>query len=595
MVEIHEPVRILFLVETTPRNDPWESLAGTRGSSGSVGDAWVHLALIDPKTKQVSVFQDGEFRPYEPQATVLPQAATSAEWYQGWRDHLEFAVIGAVAADLRGETGSAGMTDYQDVIRLLGIVVVGAPLLLTVVLGVASLLDMPLPEPQSTRLVQVAIISGLLSAVAVLASMLILGTRQVAFDLGNWVELSHAYHFSIKFVFDRLSVPFAILSFVLSGTIGAFASRYMHRERGFNRFFVLYAIFLLGMVVTSLAGTIETLFAGWELVGLSSALLVGFYQDRPAPSRNALWVWCIYRVSDAGLLLAAVTTHHLRGEGDFDALLGSAPWPEAHSHVTSTQALVVGLLLLIAAAGKSALVPFSGWLPRAMEGPTPSSAVFYGALSVHLGAFLLMRTSPLLEQSLLLTLVVIALGLTTAAFAYLSAAVQTDIKSALSFASLSQVGIIVAEIGLAAMAAWIAAHSWSSLGAVIAQFAMLLRYVALIHLLGHACLRTLQFLRAPTLLHDYHLLENAIGEHLPRSRGPLGRVASGPAEARLYRFALERGYLDATLSRYVVAPFLRVFRWCDAQERRWTDWLSGGESRESDQSKPRFGVIEEVS
>src|SRR5262249_43993892 len=161
-----------------------------------------------------------------------------------------------------------------------------------------------------------------------------------------------------------LSVPFAILSFALSGTIGAFASRYLHQEKGFNRFFMLYAIFLLGMVVTSLAGTIETLFAGWELVGLSSALLVGFYQERPAPSRNALWVWCVYRVSDAALLLAAVAMHHLRGEGDFDPLLGSAPWPDAQSSVSATQALVVGLLLVIAASGKSALVPFSGWLPR---------------------------------------------------------------------------------------------------------------------------------------------------------------------------------------------------------------------------------------
>src|SRR4029078_1354560 len=102
------------------------------------------------------------------------------------------------------------------------------------------------------------------------------------------------YHFSVKFVFDRLSVPFVILSFVLCGTIGAFANRYMHRERGFNRFFVLYSFFVLGMVVTSLAGTIETLFAGWELVGLSSAMLVAFFQERPAPARHGAWDWGVY-------------------------------------------------------------------------------------------------------------------------------------------------------------------------------------------------------------------------------------------------------------------------------------------------------------
>jgi NAD(P)H-quinone oxidoreductase subunit 5 len=123
----------------------------------------------------------------------------------------------------------------------------------------------------------------------------------------------------------------------------------------------------------------------------------------------------------------------------------------------------------------------------------------------------------------------------------------------------------------------------------------MVHYVALIHLLGHACLRTLQFLRAPTLLHDYHLLENAIGEHLPRSRAPLGRVANGRAEARLYRFAMERGYLDVALREFVVAPFVWLFRWCDSLERRWTDLLSGQASRESDDVIPRFGTIEEVS
>src|SRR5260221_3197583 len=154
------------------------------------------------------------------------------------------------------------------------------------------------------------------------------------------------------------------------------------------------------MIVTSLSGTIETLFSGWELVGLSSALLVGFYHERPAPVRNGLWVWSIYRFSDAALLFAAVVMHHMTGEGDFDKLLGTDPWPAGHALLTEGQAVVVGLLLLVAAAGKSALVPFSGWLPRAMEGPTPSSAIFYGALSVHLGAFLLLRISPVLSVSI---------------------------------------------------------------------------------------------------------------------------------------------------------------------------------------------------
>jgi NAD(P)H-quinone oxidoreductase subunit 5 len=399
--------------------------------------------------------------------------------------------------------------------------------------------------------------------------MLITCERHESVELGHWVVIPD-YHFSVKFLFDRLSVPFAILSFVLCGTIGTFATRYLHREPGYNRFFVFFSLFVLGMVMTSLAGTIETLFTGWELVGLSSALLVAFFHERSAPVRNGLRVWAVYRVSDAALLIAAIVLHHLRGEGDFEMLFGAGTWPLEHTSLPSSQAAVVGSLLLIAAMGKSALVPFSGWLPRAMEGPTPSSAVFYGALSVHLGAFLLLRVSPILDVSLSLRAAVVTIGLVTAVFAVLAGRVQTDIKCALSFASLTQVGIIVAEIGLG------------------------LRYIALTHILGHACLRTLQFLRAPTLLNDYRTLENAIGARLPRWSGAWVRLIPEHVRVWFYRLSLERGYLDGWLSDYIARPFLAVFRWCDAMERKWTDFLSGGESRESDHVRPSLETLDDL-
>ncbi len=174
----------------------------------------------------------------------------------------------------------------DSLLRLPGLIVVISPLLLTIILGVSSLLAWTLHEAMISKLVHATIVSGLVSATLVLGLMLATGTRHVAIDVGTWVAIPNLYHFSVKLLFDRLSVPFAILSFVLAGTIGAFASKYMHRERGFNRFFVLYSIFVLGMEVTALAGTIETLFAGWELVGLSSALLVAFYQERPAPAQT---------------------------------------------------------------------------------------------------------------------------------------------------------------------------------------------------------------------------------------------------------------------------------------------------------------------
>lgn len=460
------------------------------------------------------------------------------------------------------------MWEFDSWIQALGVTTVAAPAALLAVLGILSLLGRLKSEQTVGRIVQVGVVVGLLAALALLGLMLVTGRRHIEFEFGHWVSIPH-YDFWLKFEFDRLNVPFVLLTFILCGTISAFGTRYMHRESGYVRFFVLFALFQLGMVMTSLACTIETLFAGWEMVGLSSALLVAFFQERPAPVRNGLRVWIVYRVSDAALLLASIVVHHLTGSGDFDNFLGRAAWPEGHGSLTGTAALVVGLLLVLAAAGKSALVPFSGWLPRAMEGPTPSSAVFYGALSVHLGAFLLLRVSPILDVSTPLCVVIVVLGLVTALFASLTGRVQTDIKSALSFASLAQVGLIVAEIGCG------------------------LRYIALIHIIGHACLRTLQFVRAPTLLRDYNAIENAIGDRLPPGSVPLPQRLSDRVAAWFYRFALERGYFDAVLNDYVVRPFVSVFRWCDSLERRWTDFLVGGPSRDLERP-PSNGSLDDL-
>ncbi len=460
--------------------------------------------------------------------------------------------------------------DYAMWFTACGVCVLAAPAVLLAVLGLSTLLGFPLGERSISRLTQTAIVSGLVAALAILALMLGLGHRHLGLPAGHWVLLPD-YHFVLKFVFDRLSVPLAILSFLLCGTIAAFANAYLHREPGYRRFFVFLAMFLLGMIVTSLAGTIETLFAGWELVGLSSALLVAFFQERPGPVRNGLRVWVVYRIADAALLLAAVVMHHLTGGGDFDLLMGMGSWPAGEALLTPNQALLVGSLLLVAAAGKSALFPFCGWLPRAMEGPTPSSAIFYGALSVHLGAFLLLRIAPILDVSPWLAAMVVTLGLVTALLAAIAQRVQTDIKSALAFACLTQIGIIVVEIGLG------------------------FRYLALAHLIGHASLRTLQFLRAPTLLRDYHTLENAIGGSSASASQHWAAWLPAGLRLRIYRFGLERGYLDAWLTDYLAEPVLRGFRRCDELERRWTDLLAGRPSRESDSIKPSAGSLEELS
>jgi NAD(P)H-quinone oxidoreductase subunit 5 len=428
--------------------------------------------------------------------------------------------------------------------------IVAPPAALLAIFFAAFLLNRRLQEEPIGRLIQGTISLSLLAAVSASVIMLWHRVAHHAIELGDWVITPH-YHLKFEFVLDLLSLSYVMLTLVLCAVIGAFSTRYLHRERGYQRFFVLFALFLLGMVTASLSDTVETLFAGWEMVGLSSVLLIAFFQERPSPPRNGLRVWVVYRICDVALMLAAILMHEINGAGDFDRLVGDKAWPAHDPLLIGPHFTMLGVLFVIAAAGKSALIPFSGWLPRAMEGPTPSSAVFYGALSVHLGAFLLLRVSPVLDSSIWLQVAVVVLGLSTSAFAYLAGRVQTDIKSALAFASLTQVGIIIAEIGLG------------------------FRYLALLHLLGHACLRTLQFLRAPSLLHDHHQLENAIGSR-PREEGVMWEQRL-PIKVQhwLYRFSLERGYLDSLLENWVARPFVALFRSLDALETRWARILDG--------------------
>lgn len=442
------------------------------------------------------------------------------------------------------------MSDTTQLLTTLGLSIVAAPVLLLAVFFSVFLLHRRLGEEVTGKLIQSTISISLLAAVSAAAIMLWQRVPQHPIELGDWVITPH-YHLKFEFVLDLLSLSYVMLTLVLCAVIGAFSTRYLHREPGYQRFFVLFAIFLLGMVTASLSDTVETLFAGWEMVGLSSVLLIAFFHERPAPPRNGLRVWIVYRFCDVALLLAAILMHEINGAGDFDHLVGEKAWPAHDPLLIGPHFTMLGVLFVIAAAGKSALVPFSGWLPRAMEGPTPSSAVFYGALSVHLGAFLLLRVSPVLDSSIWLQAAVVVLGLSTSAFAYLAGRVQSDIKSALAFASLTQVGIIIAEIGLG------------------------FRYLALLHLLGHACLRTLQFLRAPSLLHDHHQLENAIGSR-PHEEGVLWEQKLPlSTQRRLYRFALERGYLDSLLEKCIARPFVAFFRGLDTLETKWARLLDG--------------------
>lgn len=378
-------------------------------------------------------------------------------------------------------------------------------------------------------------------------------------NLGGSVELLRwfsvgEYSAAWTEALDPLALLLSLLASVLILLIAVFSQSYLHAETGYLRFYLLTSLFGLGVLLVALSGSLAQLLFGWELVGVTSALLIAFFSHRVTPARSALRAFLTYRVGDIGLLSAVVLLHHSTGTTDLNEK-GLHAWWGLHTPSSPALATTVLLLLLMACAGKSALAPFGGWLPRAMEGPTPSSAIFYGALSINLGPFLLLRCWPLLEVSPVGRMAVFLVGFATVVHGTLVGRVQSDAKSALAYGSMTQVGVIVMEIAL----------GWYPL--------------AMAHMVGHACLRTLELLRAPSLLHDYHHLEKSLGEVLPRMGAHYERLLPKETQVWLYRQALERGAFEAFLL-WMVELWNSMARWLHRLDRSLETVLCGPEGED---------------
>lgn len=370
-------------------------------------------------------------------------------------------------------------------------------------------------------------------------------------SFGHWFEAEH-YGFGLSLRVDRLSGVFSALTAVIGGLIGRFSYTYMHREPGFFRFFLLLLLFTSGMNLLVLAGSIDLLFAGWELVGLSSVLLIGFFHERATPVESALRAFVTYRVFDTGLLVGAVLLHHFAHTADFESAFGAAHWPLGTSHLDAFAATVVAVPLIVGAMGKSAQFPASGWLPRAMEGPTNSSALFYGALSVHAGVYLLLRLGPLLEVSPIARVFIGAVGLATALYGSTVGRVTADAKGQLAYATMAQVGVMWVEIALG------------------------LQTIVLVHVVGHAFLRTWQLLRTPSLIHDAHHAGLKEIWHPDRRGHVLEGLLSEELRGRLYALATARFYLDDLIDLRIVQPVLALAERVRRLENRWMALLTGG-------------------
>lgn len=414
----------------------------------------------------------------------------------------------------------------MNVWQIILIAVVSAPGVVFALLSLSWLLGAAPGERLISRLTAGTFSLCALGVTGLIWKLVANASAPVVVVFGNWFVVQD-YRFPLVLIADHLSLPFLAMTVVLSGLIGQFSSTYMHRELGFFRFFVLLHLFAFGSLLAFAAGSFDLLAGGWEIVGITSVLLIGFFQLRPMPVENGLRVFAVYRATDIGLLVAVFAMHHWAGSANIGSSLAL---------LAGSQIPIVSLLLLLAASGKAAQVPFSGWLPRAMEGPTPSSAIFYGAISIHAGAYLLLRIQPLLAQSAVASTLVIFIGVATAIHGTITGRASADAKTSLAYASLTQVGVMFVEIGI----------GWTT--------------VAVIHILGHAMLRTLQFLRAPSMLHDYHQMDSAIGSETAPAETQFENPMPEKVRLWLYRWALDRGHLDTILDRWVIEPLLDLSR-----------------------------------
>ena len=434
------------------------------------------------------------------------------------------------------------------IVHIAALLALGTPWIAFCVVVIPIWFGRPPTERVAVAITGSAFAVAVLSSLTAVAAMLWSGSDEVRVDFGPWISVEH-HALRFELVLDRLSLPFAAFGAALVGLVAAFSRRYLHQESGFVRFYVLLTLLGASFELVVLAGNLGVVVLGWELVGVASALLIAFFHHRVSPVRHGLRAFVTYRVCDVALIFAAIWLHHLLGSTAF--VEAGSHWAGPHLPSSPQQVTAIGLLLVFATMGKSAQVPLTGWLPRAMEGPTPSSAVFYGALSIHLGPYLLLRVSPFLESSTVVATTTFCVGLLTVIHATIVGRVQTDIKSALAYASATQVGLIFMEIALG------------------------LRFLAIVHIVGHAAIRTLQILRSPSLLHDHHHLERAMAQQLPRTGRHLERLFPRRLQPWLYRYALERGYLDSPLREYVASPIARFLRGIDRLEQQWTTWLGG--------------------
>ena len=329
-------------------------------------------------------------------------------------------------------------------------------------------------------------------AIAVAASFLTSPPPASAFDqhLWTWIDID-GFRPEVAFHLDSLSLVMVVVVTFVAFWIHLYSAEFMAGDEGYSRFFAYMNLFVASMVVLVLADNLLLLYLGWEGVGVCSYLLIGFWYRDPANGRAGQKAFIVTRVGDTAMSIGLILLFHSLGTLRIPDLMSRAAmeW-----HPGSPMGVAAAALLLGGAVGKSAQLPLQTWLPDAMAGPTPTSALIHAATMVTAGVYLIARTHVLFELAPPVQLAVAIIGAATLLIAGCSALVQTDIKRVLAYSTMSQIGYMFLALGVGA---------WSA---------------AIFHFMTHAFFKALLFLAAGIVIEALH------EEHDIRRMGGLRRA-----------------------------------------------------------------------
>jgi NADH-quinone oxidoreductase subunit L len=294
--------------------------------------------------------------------------------------------------------------------------------------------------------------------------------RTLTINVFEWISVG-SFQAPFELRVDPLSIVMALTVTGVSFLIHVYSIDYMHGDARYSRYFAYLNLFVAAMLVLVLANNFVVLYVGWEGVGLCSYLLIAFWFERKAAADAGKKAFIVTRIGDTAMLIGILLIFSTTGSVRFDEVFGAA------GGLTEATATAIALLLFAGAVGKSAQVPLHVWLPDAMEGPTPVSALIHAATMVTAGVYLVVRTHAIFEASEVALTVVAVVGLVTALYAGLSAIGQDDLKRVLAYSTISQLGYMFLAAGVGAYA------------------------VAIFHLVAHAFFKALLFLAAGSVMH----------------------------------------------------------------------------------------------